>query len=97
MEAWLPSIVIGIIFSVIGYLLADKDRKQGAETEKMFMLHHRLKEEISLFQLKVAENHYPKNELDRRFDHLNHTITVGFSKISGEVHEMNKAIQEHNG
>lgn len=95
MEAWLPAFVVGLVFSVIGYLLADKDKKQGEEMEKLYGLYHKLKDDAATFQLKVAENHYPKNELDKRFDQLNHTITVGFSELSREIREMNKTMHDH--
>lgn len=95
MEAWLPAFIVGLVFSVIGYLLASKDKKQSEDVEKLYGLCHKLKDDMSTFQLKVAENHYPKNELDKRFDQLTHTITVGFSELSREVREMNKIMHDH--
>lgn len=106
METWILASIVGAVLSVMGYLLSSKDRKQGDEivaiktelksdTASLFNLCHKNKDEISAFRLSVAENHYPKHELDKRFEQLNSTISKGFEGLSQDMREMTKTMNEH--
>lgn len=106
METWILATIVGAALSVMGYLLSSKDRKQGEEivaiktelksdTSSLFNMCHKNKDEISAFQLRVAENHYPKHELDKRFEQLNGTISKGFEGLSQDMRDMTKTMNEH--
>lgn len=106
MEPWIIPAVIGVFFSVIGWLLADKDKKQGKEIEankiaserdieNIYKMCHNLTKDLAAFQLKLAENYYPSHELDKRFEQLNGTVERGFGAISTDLKEVMKAVHEH--
>lgn len=95
MEMALLGIGITAVISVMGYLLAAKDTKQAADIETLFKLCHSQQAELAAYKLKIAENHYPKHELDQRFQQLNNTIDVGFKGLSQDVKEMTKTMHEH--
>lgn len=106
MDPWILSIIISVVFGVIGWLLSDKDRKQGEEIAEMrakhekerdelFRLCHKTKDDLADFKQKIAENHYPKHELDQRFSQLNETIHKGFNGLSTDIKELVREMNEH--
>lgn len=95
METAIAVFVLGIIFSVIGWLLSNKDKKQGEEIAKLFVLHDDDSKELMRLQLEIARNHYPKSELDVRFAQLDATIKEGFKDLGSDIKEMTKALHDH--
>lgn len=117
MEPWILSIIIAAVFSVIGWLLSNKDKKQGdeiaelrkqhvadvselrakheKENDELFKLYHKVKDDLAEFKQKIAENHYPKHELDQRFSQLNETIHEGFNGLSIDIKELVREMNDH--
>ena len=97
---------LGIIFGVIGWLLTNKDKKQGEEiaelkrqhkddVDTLYKLHHADAAKLQEFELEIARNHYPKPELDQRFSQLDATIKDGFRGLGMDIKEMTRALQKH--
>lgn len=95
MEAWLAAILLGVVFGAMGWLLSSKDKKQGDDIDTLYSLCHAQQKELSEHKLKIAENHYPKHELDQRFQQLNITLAEGFRGLSSDVKEMTKMMHDH--
>lgn len=83
------------LFTVLWYLLRQKDAKQESEINNLYKLHHEDENKLHELELEIARNHYPKHELDARFSQLDATIRSGFSALSGDIKEMTKALQDH--
>lgn len=80
---------LGIVFSVIGYLLHQKDVAQqeeiktiNASIQLLFKKHDEDVAVLQQFRLEIAEGHYKKYELDARFDRLEASFKEGFSQLS---------------
>lgn len=97
---------LGAVFSVLWYLLRQKDAKQGDEIaeirrshkddiDTLYKLHHKDAERLTAFELEIAKNHYPKGDLDKRFEQLDITIKAGFTSLGGDIKEMTKALHDH--
>lgn len=95
METAIALLILGIVFSVIGWLLSNKDKKQGEEITKLFALHDEDSKELMQLRLEIARNHYPKSELDVRFAQLDATIKEGFKDLGTDIKEMTKALHDH--
>jgi hypothetical protein len=97
---------LGVVFTVLWYLLRQKDAKQGEEIaeirrqhkddiDQLYKLHHKDVEKLAQLELEIAKNHYPKNELDKRFEQLDATIKYGFKSLGDDIREMTSALNEH--
>ena len=87
--------VNSILLLVVAWLLARKDQKQGDDIAQLYALHHDNEKQLADHRLKIAENHYPKPEVDNRFMQLETTIKDGFRSLSTDFKEMTKALHDH--
>jgi hypothetical protein len=106
MSTELLVLAVSGVFAVLWYLLRQKDAKQGQEiaeirkmhkddVEILYKLHHKDVDRLTAFELEIAKNHYPKNDLDRRFEQLDKSIKDGFTELGGDIKEMTKALHDH--
>lgn len=66
-----------------------------SEIHELFRLRNQDAMALSEYKLKIAENHYPKGELDSRFAQLNQTMEKGFNLLGEDVKAMTRAIVDH--
>jgi len=94
------TIVIGLVFSIIGWLLSNKDAKQAEEIKLLFKKHEDDVTELTNLRIKIAEQHYQKPELDAKFSDINKTLEKGFAGLEASIKEMSKSflthVSEHN-
>jgi hypothetical protein len=95
--------VFGIVFSVIGYLLHQKDVAQQKEIrdintsiQLLFKKHDDDAALLQQFRLEIAEGHYKKQELDTRFDRLEASFKEGFSQLSDKFDRFVDLWQKRN-
>jgi len=91
----LIDIALPAVVGVVGWLLANKDAKQQEEIKLLFKKHDADTEALRLLELKVAQNHYERPELDRKFDKLELAIKDGFSELGSDLREMTRALNKH--
>jgi len=98
----LGGIFVTSVFAVIGYLLSMKDKKQEDEITSLkevcrvlFTKHDLDAAALVDLQIKIAEQHYPKSELDAKFGQIEATLKSGFSELNASMKEMSKAFMEH--
>lgn len=87
--------VFSIAFGIIGYLLRQKDSEQA---EQIRMLFTELREQQRMRQeleLRIASHYYMKDELDKKFDKLENTLSEGLLKISTQIDKMSSALMKH--
>lgn len=89
------TIVLGLVFSVIGWLLTNKDKKQEDEIKLLFKKHDEDEKELTNLRIKIAENHYQKPELDAKFADINNTLKEGFAQLDKSIKEMSKSFNDH--
>ena len=80
--------ILGGLFTILWFLLRQKDANQGKDIDTLFALHRNNEKEINELKLQIAKNYHPKEEinamldrfkayLDERFDRLEKTFTGG--------------------
>lgn len=81
--------LIGLIpvapMALIWYLLKQKDDKQAKDIELLYNLHRSNEIKIAELRLDIATDHYPKSELDPKFDRLETAITSGLAEINRDL------------
>lgn len=94
---------LGIVVSLIGYLLMHKDAAQQKELESvktsvklLFQKHDDDVARLNQFQIEIAEGHYKKQELDARFDRLEASFKSGFSQLSDKFDRFFELWQKRN-
>ena len=87
--------VFGVIASVIGYLLKRKDEEQAGLIDKLFVKHDRNESSLQDLRLKIAQDHYHKNELDARLLSLESTFQKGFDDLGRKFDRLAESLMRH--
>lgn len=88
--------VLGGIFTVLWFLLRQKDESQEQRIKKLFELHDEDAKELAQHRLMIAENHYRKPELDIKFDKIESSIKDGFVAVKQEQDKTNDSLDRLN-
>ena len=87
------------IFSLIGWLLKDKDAKQQAvldvhkeSIDLLFGKFDSVSGGLQDMRVQLASEHYRKSELDAKLDRLDNSIRDGLHAISTKVDKLTDAI-----
>jgi hypothetical protein len=105
-DPWITQGVLACVIAVLWYLLRQKDSKQEKDFDEFKKKHE---EDIKLLwekheqdanalvqvQLQLAGNHYQRDELDRRFDKLEHAIKSGFEFLGREIKGLTNSLLSH--
>lgn len=86
---------LGAIFTIVGYLLSQRDAKQAKEIELLFKKHDDDAAQLIDLRIKIAENHYQKNELDAKFSDINKTLKEGFTQLDGSIKKLGESFVAH--
>jgi len=90
-------LVIGGIFTVLWWLLRDKDAKQGKEISMLFDMHNKDAEKLTSLELKIAGEHYPSKVIDQKLDKIEGTLKDGFKEMRVYLGEMLNARGDQTG
>jgi len=89
----------GIVASIVGYLLAQKDKQQGEEINEikahiqtLFNKHDVDADALQNLRVQIAAKHYERPELDAKFDKLETTVKDGFTAIGARLDKLNDAL-----
>ena len=89
----------GIVASIVGYLLANKDKQQGEEINEikghiqtLFNKHDVDADALQNLRVQIAAKHYERPELDAKFDKLETTVKDGFTAIGARLDKLNDAL-----
>lgn len=87
------------VLTVLWYLLRQKDAKQEEDITILFKLHRANEQAITNLRLLIASEHYPKRELDTKFDKLETAIVSGLDKLNtnlgAKFDKLADALTEH--
>jgi L-cysteine desulfidase len=73
--------ILGIFIAVIGYLLSKKDAHQENMIDALFKKHDEDASRLQTLEIKIAETHYQKPEVDRLFDKFKGYLDEKFTSI----------------
>lgn len=80
--------LLGGIFTVLWFLLRQKDAKQGDEIALLFKKHDEDAKRLQELELDIARRHYVKDELDSRFDRLENSIRESMRELGAEIRSL---------
>lgn len=89
----------GIVASIVGYLLAQKDKQQGEEINEvksnittLFHKHDIDADALQELRVQIAAKHYERPELDKKFDKLETTVKEGFNQLGARIDKLSEAL-----
>ena len=89
----------GVVASIVGYLLAQKDKQQEEEIngikgdiKTLFNKHDIDAEALQDLRVQIAAKHYERPELDAKFDKLENTVKEGFLSLGARLDKLNDAL-----
>lgn len=90
--------LLGALGTVVWWVLQNKDKEQGSaitsHTElinTLFTKHDEDVRALHAFQREIDRNHYPKSELDPKFDAMLRAV----ERLSDKIESLVKALMEH--
>jgi hypothetical protein len=84
--------VLSGIFTVLWWLLRQKDERQEEAIKLLFTKHDSNEKKIDAFQLEVAKMHYVKPELDAKFDRLEVSIKEGMHELGTKFDKLSDVL-----
>ena len=88
---------LGVFFTVLWYLLQQKDAKQQKDIELLWTKHDLDAKELELLKLQIASQHYVKSELDSKFDRMEETFKDGFKSLGMKVDHLTTTLITQHG
>ena len=92
------------LFSVLWFLLRKKDEAQEQhicaqdhQIEILFTKHDQDADRLTELELKIAEKHYLKTELDTKFDKLENALREEFKSMGLKFDNLANALLKNNG
>lgn len=101
LESIIPMLITGV-FSVLWWLLKDRDAKQQKELDAqrqsiglLFDKHDKDVSALEALKLQIASQHYVKGELDAKFDRLESAISIGFKGFGDQIEKLTNLLINH--
>jgi Skp family chaperone for outer membrane proteins len=106
MDATILTSLFGALFSVLWWLLVNKDAKQQKELEDlkaqhvadmrvMWEKHDADVKALADHKLQIASDHYPKRELDQKFEVMTNAMDRGFERLGSKFDKLTDALLNH--
>ena len=74
-------LVGGVVIAIMGYLLSKKDAAQESQLEDLYKKHEADATKLQILEVKIAENHYPKTEINAIVENLKKYLDDRFDRI----------------
>lgn len=95
METWFIQTGILLLVAIIGYQLRKKDAEQSKALELLFKLHDKDAARLNDFELRIAQNHYIKPELDSKFNEMKTTIKESMDTLGSKFDKLSDILISH--
>lgn len=87
--------LIGGVFSILFGLLKFQNAQQSKQIDLLFEKHDADVQRLQELELKIAQKHYVKEELDVKFDRLETAFTVGMKSLGDKFDSLSARLIEH--
>ena len=91
---WILPTVIGIVVSIVGYLLSAKDTAQERQISELWDKHNEDADKLNALTSRVDREYYVKHELDARFDKLERAFKEGFDQLGAKFDRLADRLME---
>lgn len=95
MEVWVIQTGVLVLLGLIGYLLRQKDVEQGKLIALLFKKHDEDAERLNKFELRIAQEHYLKPELDVRFTEIKISIKEAMDSLGHKFDKLSELLVAH--
>lgn len=86
---------LGAVFTVLWWLLRNKDMKQEKDIDLLFKKHDDDAGRLQALELEIAKNHYVKSELDPKFSLLESAFRSSFNSMSTKFDHLSENLISH--
>lgn len=93
----LSIVVITALFSVVAWLLQNKDAAQAAQIRLLFEKHDADVQALQELRVQIAAKHYERDELDKKFEKLDTTVREGFKDLSSRIDRLAELMSKGHG
>lgn len=90
----LSALVLALV-GVVGYLLRQKDVEQALQIKLLFKKHDDDVERLAALELRIAQDHYRKIDLDPKFDRLERSIRESGAELGIKFDALSAALLRH--
>lgn len=87
--------LIGGVFSVLFGLLKFQNAQQSKQIDLLFDKHDADVQRLQDLELKIAQKHYVKEELDVKFDRLESAFMSGMKSLGDKFDQLSARLVEH--
>jgi len=91
--------ILGVLLTVIGYFLSQKDAKQEELIKDLYRKHEADERELTHLRIQIADGYHKKPEIDSKIEKLEKSIIEGFKHLGERFDSrfdlMAKALTEH--
>lgn len=84
-----------VLIGLVGWLLANKDAKQGEEIVLLFKKHDEDAAALAALRIEIAKEHYLKHELDSRFQSLEQAIKESSAALGSKFDKLTSVLIQH--
>lgn len=89
--------IVGGLFTLLWFLLRQKDASQAEQIKLLFKKHDDDAAELQALKLQIASQHYVKGELDNKFDKLETTFREGLETLGAKFDHLSQVLIERAG
>lgn len=86
---------VGGVFSVLWWLLRQKDEAQQEQIRLLFRKHDDDAAALQELRVMIAQKHYERPELDAKFDRLDQTFREGFRDLGTKFDKLSDTLTIH--
>ncbi len=86
------AVLIGAIITIIRHQLNKRDEVQEAMIKDLYEKHQKDADKLVDLELKIAEKHYQKPELDQKFERLETAFNKGFDDLGKRFDRLSDAL-----
>lgn len=94
-EQYIVTLAVSGVFTVLWWLLRQKDAAQSKQIELLFQKHDQDAQALQDLRVEIAKQHYVKSELDGKFDRLESAFRDGFGTLGQKFDRLSEALTEH--
>lgn len=95
MEPWIIQTGILSLVGIIAYLLRQKDAEQAKSIVMLFKKHDEVRKDLNNFELRIAQEHYVKPELDSKFNEMKLTIKESMDSLGHKFDKLSDILLSH--
>ena len=92
---WLFGAAMSILSIILGFL-KHQNQQQSKQIDTLFIKHDEDVAKLSNLELRIAQDHYLKSELDPKFEKLERAFVEGFKELGSKFDKLSERLLRHD-